>query len=41
VMAAVIVRISKRNPKRYTQFIWYPASSIVKCAGQWNQMDKD
>jgi hypothetical protein len=26
---------------RHTQFIWYPAPSIVKCAGQWNQMDKD
>src|SRR5437899_2823105 len=32
VMAAVIVRISKRNTKRHTQFIWYPALSIVKCA---------
>src|SRR5262245_26369378 len=26
---------------RHTQFIWYPAPSIVKCADKRNQMDKD
>src|SRR5262245_59837712 len=41
VMAVVIVRISKHNTKRHTQFIWYPALSIVKCADKRNQMDKD
>jgi hypothetical protein len=39
MVTAVVIALSRGQ--RHTQFIWYPALSIVKCVVTRNQMDKD